>query len=193
MENRREFPQLETDRLTLREMTLADAEFYFRHFNNDKIVEGCCFPGPKSLEAAKKELELYCIKPYQENRGIRWGIVKKEDDELIGTCGFYDWNTTARRAETGYDLEPAYWGRGVMTEAMRAVLEYGYEKMGLNRIQAIIDSENTRSMRLVQRLGFKKEGVLRQRSYFNGEFRDDVVFSLLRKEWTHMPSITLGV
>jgi len=164
-------------------MTLADAEFYFRHFNNDKIVEGCCFPGPKNIEVAKKELELYCIKPHRENRGIRWGIVKKEDKELIGTCGFYDWNTTAHRAEIGYDLEPAYWGRGVMTEAMHAVLEYGFEKMGLNRIQAIIDSKNTRSMRLVHRLGFKKEGVLRQRSYFNGQFRDDAIFSLLRKEW----------
>jgi len=71
------FPQLETDRLILREMTLDDVEFYFRHFNNDKIVKGCCFPGPKSLEAAKEELELYCIKPFQENKGIRWGIVRK--------------------------------------------------------------------------------------------------------------------
>lgn len=71
-----------------------------------------------------------------------------------------------------------------MTEALRAMLGYGFEKMELNRIQAIIDSENTRSIRLVQRLGFKKEGVLRQNSYFNGQFRDDVIFSLLKKEWT---------
>jgi len=64
------------------------------------------------------------------------------------------------------------------------VLKYGFEEMRLNRIQAIIDSENVRSFRLVQRLRFKKEGVLRQRSYFNGQFRDDVCFSLLKKEWT---------
>lgn len=184
MKKYREFPQLETDILTLREMTLADVEFYFRHFNNAKIVEGCCFPGPKSLEAAKEELELYCIKPFQEKRGIRWGIVRKGVNELIGTCGFYDWNKTASRAEIGYDLEPKYWGQGIMTEALRAVLKYGFKVMRLNRIQAIIDSENTESVKLVYRLGFKKEGVLRQRSYFNGQFRDDVCFSLLRKEWT---------
>ena len=83
---------METDRLILREMTLDDVEFYFRHFNKDEVVEGCCFPGPKNLEAAKKELELYCIKPFKENRGIRWGTVRKGGNELIGTCGYYDWN-----------------------------------------------------------------------------------------------------
>jgi len=183
MEEFGEFPQLETDRLILREMTSDDVGFYFRHFNNDKIVEGCCFPGPKTLEAAKEELERYCIKPFKENRGIRWGIVRKGGNELIGTCGYYDWIKTACRAEIGYDLDPAYWGQGIMTEALRAMLKYGFEKMGLNRIQAIIDSKNTRSLKLVHRLGFKKEGVFRERSYFNGHFLDDVCFSFLKKEW----------
>ena len=184
MEKREEFPQLETDRLILREMTLDDLEFYFRHFNNDKIVEGCCFPGPKSLEAAKEELDLYCVKPFKENRGIRWGIVRKSDNELIGTCGFYDWSKTAHRGEIGYDLEPTCWGQGIMTETLRAVFEYGFKKMGLNRIQAIIDSKNVKSMKLIDRLGFQKEGVLRQNNYFNGQFRDEICFSLLREEWT---------
>ena len=178
-----EFPQLETERFILREIALDDVEFYFHHFNNDKIIEGCCFPGPKTLEAAKEELERYCISPFKEDKGIRWGIVRKGDNELIGTCGYYDWNKTVCRAEIGYDLDPAYWGQGVMTEALHAVLRYGFEKMGLNRIQAIIDSNNTQSIKLVYRLGFKKEGVLRQRSYFNGQFRDDACFSLLREEW----------
>ncbi|TET24171.1 MAG: N-acetyltransferase [Candidatus Bathyarchaeum sp.] len=184
MEEFGEFPQLETDRLILREMTLDDVEFYFRHFNNDKVVEGCCFPGPKTLEAAKEELERYCIKPFKENRGIRWGLVRKGGSELIGTCSYYDWIKAARRAEIGYDLDPTYWGQGIITEALRAVLKYGFEKIGLNRIQAIIDSKNTSSLKLVHRLGFKKEGVFRERSYFNGQFRDDVCLSLLRKEWT---------
>jgi len=184
MKENRRFPQLETDRLILREMTLDDVEFYFRHFNNDRIVEGSCFPGPKSLEAAKEELESYCIEPFKEGMGIRWGILRKGTSELIGTCGYYDWNRTAHRAEIGYDLDPAHWGQGVMIEAMCAVLRYGFEKMELNRIQAIIDSKNARSMRLIKRFGFTEEGVLRQRSYFNGQFRDDVCFSLLKKEWT---------
>ena len=174
---------METERLILREMTLDDVEFYFRHFNNDKIIEGCCFPGPENVKAVKEELERYCIGPFKEDKGIRWGIVRKGDNELIGTCGYYDWNKIARRAEIGYDLDPAYWGQGIMTEALFAVLRYGFEKMWLNRIQAIIDSKNTLSIKLVYRLGLKNEGVLRQRSYFNGQFRDDVCFSLLKEEW----------
>lgn len=184
MEKPKEFPQLETSRLTLREMTLDDVEFYFHHFNNEKIVEGSIFPGPKSLETAKKELELYCVNPFKENRGIRWGIIRREHDELIGTCGYYDWNKTAHRAEIGYDLEPAYWGQGIMTEALQAALQYGFERMRLNRIQVLIDSKNTRSVKLVDKLGFKREGVLRQYSHFNGQFRDEICFSLLKEEWT---------
>jgi ribosomal-protein-alanine N-acetyltransferase len=184
MNGNRIFPTLETERLTLREMTSKDTEFYFHHFNIDKIADGCCFPGPSNLEIPRKELELYCINPFRENRGVRWGIIRKRDDKLIGTCGIYDWDKTSHRAEIGYDLDPAYWGQGIMTEALRAILRYGFEKIQLNRIQAIIDSKNAKSMRLVRRLEFKREGVLRQRSYFRGEFRDDIVFSLLRNEWT---------
>ena len=115
--------------------------------------------------------------------GIRWGIARKGDSKLIGTCGYTDWDKTAHKGEIGYDLDPAYWGQGIMTEALRAILEYGFKKMGLNRIQAVIDSENTRSQKLVLRLGFKKEGVLRHNSTFRGQFRDDVCFSLLEEEW----------
>jgi ribosomal-protein-alanine N-acetyltransferase len=146
-------------------------------------VEGTCFPGPKDLEAAEQEFEHYCIDPFKENKGIRWGIIKKEDKKLIGTLGIYDCDKTSRRAEIGYDLEPAYWRQGLMTEALCVVLKYGFEKMRLNRIQALIDSKNARSMKLVRRLGFRKEGVLRQRSYFKGRFLDDVMFSLLKTEW----------
>lgn len=178
----KDFPQLETNRLILRKMTPDDVEFYFRHFNNDKIIKGSCFPGPKNLEAARKELERYCIKLFKEQTGIRWGITRKGIDELIGTCGFYNWNKTAKRAEIGYDLDPAFWRQGLMTEALLFVLKYGFEKMKLNRIQAIIDSENARSIRLVKRLGFKKEGVLRHNNYFNGRFRDEICFSLLKHE-----------
>ena len=180
----RRFPLLETNRLILRKMALSDVEFYFSHFNIREIVEGCCFPGPKSLEAAEEELEAYCIKPFEENRGIRWGIIRKGSNQLIGTCGYYDWNKNARRAEVGYDLNPKYWGQGIMTEALRAILKYSFEKMALNRVQAIIDSKNARSIGLVLGLGFKEEGVLRERSYFNGQFRDDVCFSLLKREWS---------
>jgi ribosomal-protein-alanine N-acetyltransferase len=118
MEQFHEFPELRTRRLILREMTLDDLDFYYRHFNDPQIVDGCCHPGPATLEDAKNELERYCLNPFQENRGIRWGIACKSTAELIGTVGFYDWNKPVHKVEVGYDLTPRYWGRGIMTEAL---------------------------------------------------------------------------
>jgi len=183
MERLHKFPQLETQRLILREMTLGDLDFYFHHFNNLKIVEGTCFPGPNTLDAAKNELERYCINPFKENRGIRWGIVLKENQELIGTIGLYDWDKAVHKAEIGYDLKPKYWGLGIITEVSHTVIQFGFGTMELNRIQAIIPVENHRSVNLVRHLGLTKEGVLRQNSSFKGTYRDDVCFSLLREEW----------
>jgi ribosomal-protein-alanine N-acetyltransferase len=183
MERLHKFPHLETERLFLREITLDDLEFYFRHFNNQQIIEGCCHPGPDTIDVAKNELELYCISPFKEGRGIRWGIVLKNNNEMIGTLGFYDWNKTVRKVEIGYDLNPKYWGLGIMTEALLAVLHFCFNTLKLNRVQAIIDSKNDRSINLIRKLDFKLEGVLRQNSSFNGKFRDDFCFSLLKKEW----------
>ncbi|MCW4038087.1 MAG: GNAT family N-acetyltransferase [Candidatus Bathyarchaeota archaeon] len=188
MERFDKFPQFETQRLILRKMTLSDLDFYFHHFNDQKIVEGTCFPGPKTLDAAEKELERYCINPFKENKGIRWGIVLKDAGELIGTLGFYDWDKDVHKVEIGYDLKPSHWGLGIMTEALQAVICFCFEAMGLNRIQAIIPVENHRSMNLVRRLGFTKEGVLRQNSLFNGVYRDDACFSLLIEEWKEIVS-----
>lgn len=177
------FPRFETARLVLREMTPADLDFYFHHFNDEEIVEGCAFPGPENLEAARKELELYCTGLFKKDEGARWGIVAKAQNRLVGTCGLYNWNKTSHSAEIGYDLEPAYWGQGIMTEALQAILKYGFQEMKLNRVQALVDAENLHSLKLLEELGFKREGVFRQRTHFKGRFHDDVCLSLLREEW----------
>ena len=183
MPDQRPFPQLETENLILRELTLDDLPFYFSHFNKHEIVMGIAFPGPATMDAARAEFEKNILDDWRTDSGLRWGIIYKPEGSLVGTCGIYEWDHPSRRAEIGYDLEPTYWGRGIMTEAVKAMIRHGFTEMGLNRIQAIIDYANDRSMRLVERLGFKQEGVLRQRSYFNGEFRNDIIFCLLHKDW----------
>lgn len=183
MQESHQFPVIVTERLILRELTPKDLEFYHHHFNIREIIDGCAFPGPENLETAREELELYCLNSFREGKGARWGIVLKDIKELVGTCGIYGWNKIARRAEIGYDLDPKQWGKGIMTEALRAILRYGFEEMNLNRIQAIIDTENNRSLNLALRLGFRNEGVLRQRTQFKGGFRDDAIYSLLKQEW----------
>jgi len=181
-----EFPVLETPRLILREMTLDDAEFYIRNFSDPTVVDMEAFDPPATLEDARKELLMYCINPFKENRGIRWGMELKSEKKLIGTLGFHNWvkgNGFGYRAEMGYDLLREYRNQGYMTEAMIAALDFGFSTMRLNRVVIHIDTRNEPSQALVRRLGFTYEGTLRQNTFHRGRFLDDMVFSLLAEEW----------
>ncbi len=183
--SKKRFPMLETERLVLREVTLKDAQWYYRHFNTREIVEGQEHKGPGSMKVARREVKMYFVDNFKKDTGIRWGLTYKGDGELIGSAGLYLWKKDTRQAETGYDLNPKYWDRGIMTEAMIAIIGYGFDKMNLNRIEALIAPYNTHSIRLVKRLGFMKEGVLRDHYVYKGRLEDDLLFSLLRREWKH--------
>ncbi len=180
------FPELETERLVLRQITMDDLDFYMKHFSKREIVEGSGFPAPENEESARGELLRYIINLYNEGGGFRWGISERGQARLIGTCGFYAWDKDAKKAQIGYDLDPEFWGKGIMKEALSEMFKFGFEEMKLNRIQCLIMPENRRSIGLVRSLGFKEEGLLRENSIFEGRFRDDVAFSLLKKEWAAM-------
>ena len=107
----------------------------------------------------------------------------KETGELIGTLGFYGIDHVNRRAIVGADLMKKHWGNGLMSEALCALVNYAFKEIGLDRIEASSDSQNRRSLRLMERCGFKKERVLRQRFYYKDAFHDDVIYSLLKEEW----------
>ncbi|UCE90877.1 MAG: GNAT family N-acetyltransferase [Methanobacteriota archaeon] len=182
------FPEMRTKRLILRKPTMKDAEWYFEYFSTPEIVWGGGEPGPKNMEAAREELRRYMIDLYQRRRGFRWIITLKGESQPIGTLGFYKWVPSAGyQAEMGYDLAREYWGRGIMTEAMKAVIDFGFERMELNRIEIYIMPRNKRSIKMIRNLGFKREGLLRQR-YFDefGNFADDVLFSMLRSDWEEL-------
>ena len=179
-----EFPELQTERLLLRRMTLTDAAFYLKHFSDPEIVELTAFDPPKGIEGARQELVEFCIKPFEENKGIRWGIILKGQTDLIGTIGYHHWvKAGGYRAEIGYDLVAVHRCQGIMTEALREALRYGFETMGLNRVEAHTVSRNAASIRLLQKLGFHLDGVLRENTYFHGRFIDNTCFSLLAREW----------
>ena len=179
-----EFPELGTKRLVLRRMTLADAEFYLRHFSDPDIAELTAFDAPENIDKARQELLEFCIKPFEENKGIRWGIVLKGETELAGTIGYHQWvKAGGYHARVGYDLSAAHRRRGIMTDALMAVLRYGFETMRLNKVEACTDPRNVASIRLLMRLGFHQDGVLRENTHYHGRFIDEVVFSLLASEW----------
>ncbi len=190
----RKFPEIRTKRLVLRQPTMKDVDWYFDHFSRPEVVWGGGDPAPKDLAAARGELRKYMVDLYRERVGFRWIITLKRGRRPIGSLGFYRWlSSAAYQAEMGYDLAKEYWGRGIMTEAMNAVVDFGFERMGLNRIEVFIMPRNKRSIRMIKRLGFRKEGLLRQR-YFDefGEFADDILFSMLRSDWEAIRGFPAG-
>lgn len=181
----RRFPELETPRLRLREIDIGDVEWYFGHFSKKEIVHGQGFPAPKGIGGARTELRRYFIDLFNQKNGFRWGIELKEGGGLIGSCGYYKWlKPDGHQAEIGYDLDPEYWGKGIMTEALTAIIDFGFKRMRLNRIELLAMPRNRRSIRLAKKLGFVKEGTLREHGFDEkGRRTDDTLFSLLKKDW----------
>jgi ribosomal-protein-alanine N-acetyltransferase len=116
---------------------------------------------------------------------LRLGIALAASGTLLGTCALWKIDTQSRRAEIGYILGCRNWGRGYMHEALGALLQYAFTELNLNRIEADTDPRNVRSTRLLERLGFSKEGLFRERCIVEGEVSDAAMYGLLSREWSH--------
>ncbi|MBM7837807.1 ribosomal-protein-alanine N-acetyltransferase [Alkalihalobacillus xiaoxiensis] len=176
------FPQLETDRLRLRALTDDDAAFIFKLYSNEKV---CAYLYDEevytSMDDAREFIEWHA-EPEKKGRN-RWGIERKTDGVLLGTCGFDSWDRYNQIAEIGYDLWPEYWGAGYMKEALVRAIDNGFSSMNLNRINAFVALENYSSFKLLEQLGFKKEGIMREKHLFRGVYYDHYSYSLLKREW----------
>ncbi len=176
------FPALETERLVLRPLTSADLEFVFHHFSHPEVYAFLLDEAPISTYRQAQDILDFYLQPTAHTYN-RWGLARKEDHQLIGTCGYHKWNPCHHRAEIGYDLSPAERHRGYMAEALRAVLRFGFEQLRLHRIEALVYEGNQPSVRLLRKLGFQAEGVLREYFYARGKFHDHWLYSLLSSEW----------
>ena len=182
-----EFPQLETDRLILRELTIDDAAVIFPHFANEEIVQY------ESSKPAARIEDVYDIIGWgkyliDKREGTLWGIFRKEDSAFLGQVNFvtqpdHNFTGTVHRAEIGYDLTPDYWGHGYMSEAIRSVIEYIFSSTKINRIEAIVHTNNNRSLNILTRLGFHREGILREYVQWEDEYWDMALFAILKKDW----------
>jgi [ribosomal protein S5]-alanine N-acetyltransferase len=180
-----QFPCLTTSRLQLRQLQPKDAEALFATLSDEEAMQFYGHEPHRSL-AETRELIRQIQARYTLREAIRWGITLKGEDRVIGSCSFHHFSANLHCVETGYDLNRAFWGKGIMTEAMSAVLNYGFTELELHRVEAIIDIANERSKSLLLRLGFTYEGNLRQRYYFRGHFEDEYYFGLLSHEWREM-------
>ena len=174
------FPCLETERLWLRQATQDDAEAIFAVFSDPKVTQFHDLDTFTHLDEAMKVINRRA-KGFKSGRGLRWGIARKQDDYLIGSCGF-TWHGDANMAEVGYELASPFWRQGIMSEALTAILNYGFERREIECVVAEIMLENTASRRLLEKLGFQSQGVLKDQGFWKGEHHDLERFMLLRRE-----------
>lgn len=179
--NFKPFPILESQRLIMRRITNSDVEPIFELRSDPETMKFVPRPLAASLEDALGHIATINSK-IDNNEGINWAITCKENDSLIGIIGHYIIRKEHFRSEIGYMLLPRFNGKGFMTEAVGAVLRYGFEQMKLHSVEAIIDPENYASARVLQKNGFVQEAHLRENEFYNGRFLDSVIFSKLSPE-----------
>jgi RimJ/RimL family protein N-acetyltransferase len=175
-------PTLETPRLRLRWLTEADVGALFEIFSHAEVTRYWSSPPLADAAAAVRLLEKI-HRSFAERSLFQWGIARGDDDRVIGTCTLYRLEAEHRRGEIGYALGRAHWGQGYMNEALSALLDFAFERLGLHRVEADTDPRNAASIRTLERLGFQREGYLRENWHVNGEIQDSVLFGLLRREW----------
>ncbi len=176
------FPILETERLILRELTEGDGKFLFKYWSDNEVIRYMNIDAFTDICEAKDMINLLNTL-FKEKQAIRWGIFSKELDCLIGTCGY---NSGLKRevyiGEIGYELGSEFWGNGFMAEALNCIIDYGFKTLTLNRIEAYVMLENQNSVRLLEKLDFQEEGVLREHGYYKNGFWDEYIFSLLNAD-----------
>ncbi|WP_276499542.1 GNAT family N-acetyltransferase [Pontibacter litorisediminis] len=174
-------PDLSTNRLRLRLIQPADAEFILQGLSDRRVTQYYAVHYDTLEEVEQEQMPFY-QSLLESDTGAWWAFSLKEDDTLLGACGLNNLEKEHQKAEVGFWLLPEHWGKGYIPEAAAAVVRYGFELLSLNRIEAIVEGGNEQSGRVLQKLGFSYEGRLREREIKSGRFIDLLYFSLLRRE-----------
>jgi len=175
-------PTLRTARLLLRPFTEVDADAIFALHSSPRVLR--YWDAPPWRERAQAERFIAaCGRIEREGVGARLALERAVDGGFIGWCALTKWNPDFRSAAIGYCLDDAAWGQGFATEAAGALLRWAFDTLDLNRVQAETDTRNTASSRVLEKLGFVREGALREDCIVDGEVSDSWVYGLLRREW----------
>lgn len=177
-------PRLETRDLVLREIVDSDAEAYFRLCSDPEVMRTWGTSVHRTIEDTRG-LIAFLRTAYASQTMIRWAITLGVTGELIGDVGFWRFVKERYRAEIGAKIARAYWSKGLVSQALTAVIRFGFEEMGLHSVEANVDPTNTGAIRLVEKTGFVQEGLVREHSYLpdTGTFVDTGLFSAVRGRW----------
>ncbi|MEJ8306346.1 GNAT family protein [Saccharibacillus sacchari] len=176
------FPRLDTPRLILREAKAEDRDGLFALYADEEVMRYLPLDPFESVEEADDEMGWHA-RIFREQTGIRWMIEERDTGAFVGTCGFLGLEREHNRMEIGYDLAREHWGKGLMPEAIRAVLHFGFGPLAANKIEARVDPDNAASIRLMDKLGFVREGLLRQHEFEKGRYVDLAAYAILRSEY----------
>ena len=179
------FPEIPlANNIVLRQIISRDAQRYFTYINHpdvQRFVPTNCLP--PNIDKAQRDLQ-FLQSLFQKKRGLYWAIADTNQNNLIGTCGFETWHRTHARLEIVYDLDPAFWGQGIMYEALLKIINFAFINMPINRIEAVTTTDNIRSQRILEKCHFTQEALLKQYRYFKHNFADVWIYRLLRQDYT---------
>ncbi len=173
---------LPTQRLLLRPLRASDAEALMAIFSDPAVMRYWSSAPWSSIEQARAFVDRD-LEAMASGESLRLGLERMADHQLIGQCTLFSFSQPCRRAEIGYSLLHSAWGHGYMHEALKVLVSFGFDVLCLNRIEADIDPRNGPSASSVERLGFRKEGHLRERWIVDGEVSDSALYGLLLRDW----------
>jgi [ribosomal protein S5]-alanine N-acetyltransferase len=175
-------PTIITPRLIMRWISEDDVDALYEIFSDPKVMRYWS-SGPLANREAAAALQREIATGNQNDSMWKWGLALGETNKLIGTVTLFHLSLSNGRAEIGYALGSAHWGQGYMNEALTALIFHAFMAVKLRRLEADVDPRNTASIRTLERLGFQREGYLRERWHVEGELQDALFYGLLRREW----------
>jgi len=179
----RKIPTLKTARLRLRKLVSDDAPAFFPIHSDKETLKYWSNEPVSDLSEVEKIVEqnLHWV---ETGTCLYWAIEELEHGKVIGSCTLFTIDDQNQRAEVGYILNREYWGRGLMSEALEAMIEYAFETMKLHRLEADTDPRNAASLALLEKFGFVKEGFFRERWWVHGQWLDSDMLGLLKSDYT---------
>ena len=177
-------PELNTPRLRIRRMTMQDAADIYRYSRDPEVARHVLWDAHRSIGESRSYIR-YMLRRYRAHEPASWGIEWLETGRVIGTIGFMWIQEDNNAAEVGYSLAREFWNRGIMTEALKAVIGHGFMGMNLNRIEAQHETTNPASGAVMRKCHMLKEGTLRGRLFNKGRYVDVDLYAILRKDYRH--------
>jgi ribosomal-protein-alanine N-acetyltransferase len=178
----KEIPVLETERLVLRAFSTDDINDIFEYASVKEVTDFLPWETHKTLDDTRAFLKM-SREMFNKYGNIDFAILLKQEKKVIGGISIRKWNDINRCADIGYVLSSKYWGRGIITEAIKRIIKFGFEDLNVNRIEAHCDENNTGSYRAMEKAGMKYEGTLREKTFMKGKFINMKFYSILKSEY----------